>query len=89
MVFLRLQKVDENKAKIMLIHNFPDMLTEEEKKDGVLIDEYIERPGLPYWDYNKKEVFFEKKEEQKNNDELQKQIDELTMALASQMGGVQ
>ncbi|CUU47074.1 hypothetical protein [Clostridium beijerinckii] len=38
MIFLGLEKIDDTKAKVVLIHYFPDQLTEEEKSKGVLVE---------------------------------------------------
>lgn len=63
--FLFLEKIDEQTAKVVGIHNFPDMLTEEDKQGGVLVEAYNEPPMqegkivLPYWNYKTNEVFFE------------------------------
>lgn len=70
MVFLGIQKVNDEKAKVMLIHNRPDDLTEEEKSKGVLVESipepekrkgYVPKPYINpetkefWWEYEKTE----------------------------------
>lgn len=81
-VFLFLEKETEQKARIMCVHNFPDMLSEKEKQNGVLVDLYNEpehqegKIALPYWNYETKEVFFEYVDAQLSDNERIKQLEE-------------
>lgn len=75
-LFLFLEKEDEQKARVMCIHNFPNMLSEEEKRGGVLIDSYKNSVGiegkiaLPYYDYETKELYYEYIDKPKTENEL-------------------
>lgn len=87
-VFLFLEKETEQKAKIMCVHNFPEQLSEEEKKNGVLVDSYKEptpqkgKSALPYWDYETQEVFFEYVDAPQSEQELRQKLEEQEQAIA-------
>lgn len=81
-VFLFLEKETEQKARVMCVHNFPEMLNEKEKENGVLVDSYKEpehqegKVALPYWNYETQEVFFEYVDSQLSYNERIKQLEE-------------
>jgi len=87
-IFLFLEKETEQKAKIMCVHNFPDMLSKEERQNGVLVDSYIEptpqkdKSALPYWNYETQEVFFEFVDVKKEETELQQKLEEQEKTIA-------
>ena len=87
-VFLFLEKETEQKARIMCVHNFPNMLSEEEKQNGVLVDSYNEpvpqkgKSALPYWDYETQEVFFEFVDAKTEETDLRQKLEEQEQAIA-------
>lgn len=88
-VLLFLDKVDEQKARVMTIHYMPELLSEEEKQNGVLVDSFVEpetpkgKLALPYWNYETKSVFFEFVDMPlTENEQLQKQIEMQEQAIA-------
>lgn len=61
MIFIRTIKLNEEKGRIDYIHYFPDMLTEEEKKDGYMVDKFDMPQGQEaFYNYKTGKVFFEK-----------------------------
>ncbi|WP_252214009.1 hypothetical protein [Clostridium sp. VAP41] len=65
MIFLGLEKINEEKARITLMHNFPEMLDKEMLSTGVLIENLPKEDvikgkiALLYYNYNMKEVYYE------------------------------
>ncbi len=66
MVFIRVKELKENEtnAEITFMHYMPSMLTDDEKIDGIVVEEYqppieiSEKNPIPYYDtVNKKIVF--------------------------------
>ncbi|AUN10688.1 hypothetical protein [Clostridium botulinum] len=78
MVFLKLGKTDNKKAKVVLIHYIPEQLSEDDKKDGILLKEYNEphkdgKITIPYWNYESSSLEFEYKDVPKYDEELEQQ----------------
>lgn len=93
MVFIRIQKITNEKAQVMFIHNIPNELSEEEKSTGILLEtipkeQYMEgKIAVPYYYYTTNEVVYEYIDRQKTQEELinekmnlmQKAIDDLLL----------
>ncbi|PAQ15081.1 hypothetical protein CD798_08545 [Bacillaceae bacterium SAOS 7] len=61
-VYLGLEKENEQRAKVVLVHYNPDQLPQEMIGNGVIVDAF-EQPEVPmnkipivYWNYNDKKV---------------------------------
>lgn len=83
MIFLKLEKINEIKAKVILVHKFPNDLTDKEKENGVLVENYIQEEGIPYYNYQTKQVYFEKSLQVTEIEELKKE-NEILGQLVSQ-----
>lgn len=60
MVFLRLERINEERARIVLVHKCPELLSDEDKKDGVLVDNYSEgKKRTEYWNYKTEQIEYE------------------------------
>lgn len=63
-VFLRLEKISEEKAKIVGVHYAPASLSDIEKEGGVIVDTFVEeyiqgKICIPYWNYTTQSVEWE------------------------------
>ena len=92
MYFIKTEKVNEQKGRINFIHYFPNMLTNEDKKGGYLVENFnIPQGKEAFYNYETGEVFFEKAElteEQKTVKQLEKEIkmcNETILTLMSQV----
>ena len=61
MIFIRATKINEEKGRINFIHYLPNVLTEEEKKDGYIVEKFYTPQGQEaFYNYKTGKVFFEK-----------------------------
>lgn len=76
MVFITVEKIDETKGKVVLRHNFPEQLTDNEKSGGILIDSIPEpvtqvgKIAVAYYMYDTKTVVYEYEEIPKTQEEI-------------------
>ncbi|KXG78299.1 hypothetical protein [Thermotalea metallivorans] len=81
MIFIKGEKINENKIKIILVHHMPETLTEEEKIGGYFIESMPEPPAhapighvyVPFLNLETKEVFFELESRPLSQEDLMKQ----------------
>ena len=63
-VFIRTEQAVDGLAKINFVHYIPDMLTDEEKQAGVIVDNFVDAPSqkgkvpIYYYDEKNKEVIY-------------------------------
>lgn len=95
MILIRYEEITPSKGAVRFIHYQPDLLTEDEKKDGVLLDGSVPEPDLIdgkesnlYYNPLTNELFFEyidtsNKEEKdillRKIELMQKALDELIL----------
>ena len=92
MIFIKTEKINENKGKINYMHYFPNILASEDKKDGYLVENFnIPQGKEAFYNYETGEVFFEKAElteEQKTVEQLEKEIKMCNETILTLMGQV-
>ena len=99
MIFLGLEKIDNTRGKIGLTHYFPEQLSAEDLKAGVLVDTIVDPENISgkvpvgYYDYATKSVYYKYQDmELTETDILAQRIQEQENALlelASMLGGGQ
>lgn len=96
MVFLGLEKIDDTKAKVTLIHYFPNEINEQDKSLGVIVEnipsEEVQdgKIAVPYYYYTTNEMIYEYVDSPKTENQQLIEVQDAiaSMSYALMMGGL-